>query len=152
MIFFIKKWPNFGCHLWGSIKHPWFFAIFLFFFLAPILGGDRVFALCCGPGSLRNTGGSAFFFWGGVNTGKNRVPCANLLPNAGGKRASNMLCPVFLLIWGFWAVSGGSRACTEEEAEEEEKEEAEEAEDEEERRRRRSRRTKRKNKKKKKKT
>ena len=22
MIFLIKKWPNFGCHFWGSIKHP----------------------------------------------------------------------------------------------------------------------------------
>ena len=61
MIFLIKKWPNFGCHFWGSIKLPWFFATFFLFFFAPFLGGDRVFALCFGPGSLRNTGGRTFF-------------------------------------------------------------------------------------------
>ena len=90
-------------------------------------------------------GGACFcpVFWSQVPTkhGGERVFLYIFLPNTGGRTSSakffcetrgqmgvKYVVPCFFAHVGFLAVSGGSRACTEEEAEDEEKEEAEDEE------------------------
>ena len=103
----------------------------LLFFFAPILGGERVFAQCFGHKCPRTTGGSAFFLnFFGPNTG-GRASSARMFCETRGANG-RQICwrPFFLLRGGFWAISGGGRACTDEEAEEGEEEEEEEEEEE----------------------
>ena len=62
VFFLIKKWPNFGCQFWGSIKHPWFLAIFCKFFGPLSSGGGSVFLPCVlVPGAHETRGGALFF-------------------------------------------------------------------------------------------
>ena len=102
-------------YTWGvQLSTHDFFHLFWLIFFAPFLGEERVFALCFGPRCPRNTGGSAFFKYVFAKYGGQNVFCQIFLRNTGGKWASNMLSPVFLLRGGFWAISGGSsRAGTE---------------------------------------
>ena len=75
--------------------------------LGPLSSGDSVFlpyVLVPGAPETRGIARFFFFFFLLANNGGQRACCKNLLRNTGGRRASNMLSPVFFSPVGSWGV------------------------------------------------